>query len=102
MRTEDIKKKARTILGVSDQADMNMIRQAYRELAKKYHPDRNLDDENLAEKFILITEAYEILSGEKNAGRYGILKAESSANEPSFYTDKSYWEWWKERFGDLF
>ena len=99
---EDIKKKARRVLGVSDEADMAMIRQAYRELAKKYHPDHNLNNQYSVEKFKLIAEAYEILSGEKNNGRYGILKTNTDiVDEPSF-SEKAYWEWWMERFKDLF
>lgn len=102
MRTEEIKKKARNILGVPDDADMDMIRLAYRELAKKYHPDRNLDDKSFADEFILIVEAYKILCGEKNTRGYGIMKTNTdSINTPSF-DDKSYWEWWMERFRDLY
>ena len=101
MITVKMKKKARTILGVPDEADLNMIRHAYRELAKKYHPDRNPDDKSLEEKFKLITEAYEILCGEKNAGRHGMFKTHTDkVNEPSF-DDKSYWEWWVKRFKDI-
>jgi DnaJ-class molecular chaperone len=101
MRKLDIKKKARNILGVPDKADMYMIRHAYRELAKRYHPDNNPNDNSLPKKFILITEAYEILCGVKNAGRHSIFEAnEDSVNEQSI-KDKPYWEWWIERFGDL-
>ncbi|WP_050809842.1 DnaJ domain-containing protein [Desulfosporosinus sp. OT] len=101
MITVELIKKARSILGVTDAADMNMIRSAYRKLAKQYHPDRNRDDKSIEEQFKLITEAYEILCGEKNAGRYGILKTNTdNVNEPS-YDDKSYWEWWLERFKDI-
>ena len=102
MITVELMKKARTILGVTDEADMNMIRSAYRELAKKYHPDRNLDDKSLEEKFKLIKEAYEILCGEKNAGRYDMLKTNPDKANESSINDKSYWEWWVERFKDLY
>ena len=101
MMTVELKKKARNILGVPDEADMNMIRHAYRELAKKYHPDRNLDDESLEDKFVLITEAYEILCGGKNAGRYDMLKNYTDNAKETSYNEKSYWEWWVERFKDL-
>lgn len=101
VKAVDIKRKARKILGVPDDAGTEKIRQAYRELAKKYHPDHNGGDQSLADKFKLISEAYEILSGQKNSGRYNIVKADvDDSKEPSF-DHKSYWEWWKERFGDL-
>lgn len=102
MKRRDITRKARDVLGVPEEADLNMIRQAYRDLAKKYHPDRNPNDQSLSDKFKLISEAYEILCGDKNTGSYGVLQAApDKANEPSFY-DKSYREWWMERFKDLF
>lgn len=102
MRTVEIKKKARSILGVSDDADITIIRSAYKELAKKYHPDRNPDDKNLEARFKLITEAYEILCGEKNTGRHSILQSYSENVNRPVYNDKSYSEWWMERFGALF
>ena len=52
------------ILGVPEDADILTIKKAYRELAKKYHPDHNADSFS-SENFIRITEAYEYLT-EKN------------------------------------
>lgn len=99
---ENIREKARKVLGVPDEADMVMIRKAYRELVKKYHPDRNPDKKYSTEKFKLIAEAYEVLSGEKNYGRYSILKNNTDiADEPSS-NEQTYWDWWMERFKDLF
>ncbi len=58
------------ILGVSRDADINEIKRAYRKLAMKYHPDRNKDDAEAAEKFREVTEAYEVLSDEEKRKRY--------------------------------
>lgn len=49
------------ILGVPDNASTIEIKRRYKELARKYHPDVS-HEENAAEKFIEITEAYEILT----------------------------------------
>jgi curved DNA-binding protein CbpA len=50
------------ILGVSEYATDQQIRQAYRALAKRYHPDVNQGDARAAEKFKEVAAAYEVLS----------------------------------------
>ena len=45
------------ILGVSEKADNNELKKAFRSLAKKYHPDRNKDDESAKLKFQEVNEA---------------------------------------------
>ena len=50
-----------TILGVSRDASDEEIKTAYRNLAKKYHPDRNPDDPNAAEKMNRINAAYDAI-----------------------------------------
>ena len=46
------------ILGVPREADDEAIKKAYRDLAKKHHPDHNQGDEDAEEKFKEISEAY--------------------------------------------
>jgi DnaJ-class molecular chaperone len=50
------------ILGVSTSASAAEIRQSFRELALKYHPDRNKNSEESRQKFMQIVEAYRILT----------------------------------------
>jgi molecular chaperone DnaJ len=50
------------VLGVSRNATPEEIKKAYRQMARKYHPDVNRDDPNAADKFKEINDAYEILS----------------------------------------
>ena len=57
------------ILGIKKNATEEEIKKAYRELAKKYHPDNNSSPEDI-EKFKLINEAYQVLSKSDNKETY--------------------------------
>ncbi len=62
------------VLGIGTNASEDEIKQAYRDLALEYHPDRNPDKENAEEKFKEISEAYDVLSDpekRKIYDRYG-------------------------------
>ena len=58
------------VLGVDRKASEEDIRKAYRELAKKYHPDRNPNDKQSEERFKEINEAYQVLSDPQKRGVY--------------------------------
>src|SRR5437660_11913620 len=58
------------ILGVDKKATEKEIRQAYRKLARKYHPDVNPGDKASEEKFKEINEANEVLSDPEKRKKY--------------------------------
>lgn len=58
------------VLGVDKNADDATIKKAYRNLAKKYHPDANPGDEEAAAKFKEASEAYAVLSDAEKRRQY--------------------------------
>ncbi len=57
-------------LGISRSASDDEIRTAYRDLARKYHPDLNPDDESAKKKFQDATVAFEVLGDKKKREQY--------------------------------
>ncbi|MBE6977996.1 MAG: J domain-containing protein [Ruminococcaceae bacterium] len=55
------------VLGVSPNASDDEIKQAYRRLAKQYHPDRNPGDETAAKKMQQVNAAYEQIKNPEKA-----------------------------------
>ena len=59
-----------SILGVNRSASEREIKQAYRRLARRHHPDVNPGDKSAEEKFKQINEAYEVLSDKEKRQKY--------------------------------
>jgi hypothetical protein len=70
-----------SILGIARTATANEIKQVYRQLAWKYHPDRNMGSKAAEERFKEITEAYLILSDEYKKSDYDFRYEKSHPNE---------------------
>jgi molecular chaperone DnaJ len=58
------------ILGVKKDASEKEVKQAYRRLARRYHPDVNPGDKSAEAKFKEINEAYEVLSDKDKRRKY--------------------------------
>ncbi|MBP6632304.1 MAG: J domain-containing protein [Kofleriaceae bacterium] len=63
------------ILGISKDADEADLKRAYRELARRCHPDVNPDDPGATERFREINEAYAALSDPRERARYDRMGA---------------------------
>jgi DnaJ-class molecular chaperone len=63
------------VLGVHQDADSKQLKNAFRELAFQYHPDRNENNPQASEKMKQINEAYAVLSDPKKRQAYDSLKS---------------------------
>ena len=83
------------ILGVEKNASPEDIKSSYKDLAFKYHPDRNPEDKNAEEKFKEINEAYQVLNDRDKRARYDSFGQMSGDGMGGF-------SGFSDLFGDLF
>ncbi len=104
--TKDLeaRKAAAKILEVSELANSNDLKKAYRKAATKYHPDHNAGNPEANKKFTLIKCAYELLAFDKPCDK--ILEEINSwpgMPEDGKYKIDNPWGhflWWREKFFD--
>lgn len=68
------------ILGVAESSSPDELRKAYRDLAKKNHPDANPDDSVAEERFKKISDAYDILGNPEKREQYDMMR--QGGNDP--------------------
>ncbi|NIQ16113.1 MAG: DnaJ domain-containing protein, partial [Candidatus Dadabacteria bacterium] len=89
------------VLGVAKDATDDDIKKAHRELAKKWHPDRNVGDKAAEEKFKEIQEAYEILSSPLKRAEYDRGPHTTTHNfRNPFASGHPFSSVWRQFFGD--
>ena len=84
------------VLGVSPNATEDEIRQAYRRLAKKYHPDLNPGDKTAAQKMNEINAAYDAI---KNPQAYRQQQAQQQARQQYNQSSQQYYDPFSDPFG---
>ena len=88
------------ILGVERNADAEVIKKAYRKLARQHHPDANPGDKTAEEKFKEINEANEVLSDAEKRRLYDQLGSNYETYRRSGGDPRSYdWQQWAQRTG---
>jgi len=72
------------ILGLNQNCTLDEVKEAYRKLSKKFHPDLNQGDKYFESQFREVKDAYETLSDPIKRGQYdaALKKTKSSAGEP--------------------
>lgn len=97
------KKDYYEILGVQRNASVEEIKRAFRNLAKKHHPDANPHGDRDESKFKEISEAYDVLSDESKRDVYNQYGHEG-LNRQGFHYDESAnpFENFSDVFGDMF
>ncbi len=94
------------VLGVSKSATADEIKKAYRRLAMKYHPDRNKDDSEAAEKkFKETKEAYEVLKDDDKRAtydRFGHDGLKAGAGGAGGFGAEGFGDIFGDVFGDIF
>lgn len=93
-----------SVLGISKNATQEEIKKAYRNLAFKYHPDRNPDDKTAEEKFKKISEAYDVLGDEKKRAEYDQFgSASTNYNSENSYYQNNYQNYYqRQAYSDPF
>ncbi len=97
------------VLGVDKNADEDTLKKAYRQLAKKYHPDMNPGDKDAEAKFKEASEAYAVLSDpekRKQYDQFGHAAFDGSGGAGGFggfdFSGGDFSDIFGDIFGDLF
>ena len=90
------------ILGVNRNASDEEIKKAYRQLAHRYHPDKNPGDKNAEEHFKEINAAYEVLKNPDKRAQYNRFGYAEAGTASGFGQEAGFGVDFQDLFGDVF
>lgn len=88
------------VLGVPKNADQSELKKAYRQLAIKYHPDKNPGDKEAEDKFKEAAEAYEVLSDSDKRAKYDRYGHAGLGDQGGFASAEDIFQSFGDVFGD--
>lgn len=91
------------VLEITREASFEQIKKSYRQLALKFHPDKNPGNKEAEEKFKEATEAYQVLSTEESRAKYDRFGHAAFSNNGGFgggFGD--FGSFAEDLFGDIF
>ncbi|OHB59404.1 MAG: hypothetical protein A2173_11780 [Planctomycetes bacterium RBG_13_44_8b] len=98
----ETRRMACKILGVDEMADNDQLKKAYRQIAVRFHPDKNLNDPDADKKFTLVKCAYELLAEDKPCPELlGEINSWPGVPDDDKYKLDNPWGhflWWREKF----
>jgi DnaJ-related protein SCJ1 len=80
------------ILGLKRDASTKEIKKAYRDLSLKWHPDKHAGNKEAEQKFMEISQAYEILSDENKRRTYDQFGEEGLKQGPGGMEHRNPWD----------
>jgi curved DNA-binding protein len=96
------------ILKVGKKATQEEVKKAYRKLAVKYHPDKNIGNKEAEEKFKELNEAYGVLGDPEKRkkydeyGQYWNLQPGAGSGHQGRHRAEGQYQYHQEDFGDFF
>lgn len=89
------------ILGVTREVSQAGIKNAYRRLARKYHPDKNPENPDAEAFFKLVTDAYDVLSDSEKRQTYDVMfdKSHPLVREARRNVRATIRAYWRGRYG---
>ena len=86
--------KSKSLLGLRETSTLKEIKNKYKNLMKKWHPDKHKDDTEKATKMSMqINEAYEVILEYCNTYEYPF---DEESIKKTHYSPS---EWWHDKFG---